>query len=208
MASKRSSRFAVIAFVICFAGSSSLLGAQSLELMPFGGYRFGGDFFELVAERPVDLDGSPAVGFVLNVPLSDGLQVEAMITHQNAHLSMPGGAVFSRNAPAHYSRPPARWRIARVRRRPCPPLLTGVLGLTRYAAEGNSEVRFTLGAGGGVKLFPFNHIGFRLDGRLYTTFIDADAKFLACAPGTCITAVHVDVVWQAEFSPGIIFRLR
>ncbi len=208
MASKRPSPLAAIAFVICFAGSSSLLGAQSLELMPFGGYRFGGDFFELVADRPVDLDGSPAVGFVLNVPLSDGLQVEAMVTHQNAHLSMPARPFF----------PAARLHMTvdhlqggglrefadgRVR-----PFLTGVLGLTRYATEGNSEVRFTVGAGGGVKLFPVNHIGLRLDGRLYTTFIDADAKFLACAPGTCITAVHVDVVWQAEFSAGIIFRLR
>jgi hypothetical protein len=38
------------------------------------------------------------------------------------------------------------------------PFLTGVLGLTRYAAEGaNSEIRFTAGAGGGVKLFPVSH---------------------------------------------------
>ena len=32
-------------------------------------------------------------------------------------------------------------------------------------------------------------------------------RFLACAPGTCITAVHVDVVWQAEFTAGLIVRL-
>ena len=51
------------------------------------------------------------------------------------------------------------------------------------------------------------HVGLRLDGRVYTTFVDADARFVACAPGTCVTSLHVDVVWQAELSAGIVFRL-
>jgi len=88
------------------------------------------------------------------------------------------------------------------------PFLTGVLGLTRYASDGNSEVRFTIGAGGGVKLFPVSHVGLRLDGRVYSTFLDGDTRFVACGSGTCLTSLHVDVVWQAEFSAGIVFRLR
>jgi hypothetical protein len=88
------------------------------------------------------------------------------------------------------------------------PFVTGVLGLTRYAADGDSEVRFAVSAGGGVKLFPLSHIGLRLDGRVYATLIDADARFLACSPATCITALRVDVVWQAEFTAGVVFRLR
>jgi hypothetical protein len=176
--------------------------------MPFGGYRFGGDFFEIVAERDVDLDGAAAFGFVLNVPLSHGLQVEALLTHQSAHVSVP---------PRLFG-PPTRWHITvdhlqggglqeftdgRVR-----PFVTGVVGLTRYAALAESEIRFTVGAGGGVKLFPLSRVGVRLDGRVYSTFVDADATFLACGPGLCVTALHVDLVWQAEFSAGIVFRLR
>ena len=71
-----------------------------------------------------------------------------------------------------------------------------------------SAIRFTTGAGGGVKLFPTSHFGVRLDSRLYATFVDADLRFLACTPGTCISSVNVDVVWQAEFSAGLIVRLR
>ena len=197
-----------LALVICLVAFAAPLRAQGVEFMPFGGYRFGGDFFELVAEHPADLDGAPALGFVLNVPLSDGLQVEAMVTRQTAHVSIPTGPLTAAT----------RWHISvdhvqggglrefssgRVR-----PFLTGVLGLTRYAAEGNSEIRFTTGAGGGVKLFPVPHVGLRLDGRLYATFVDADMRFLACSPGTCITAVNVDVVWQAEFTAGLVVRLR
>ena len=197
-----------IACVICLAGMAVPAFAQPVEVMPFAGYRFGGDFFELVAEHAVDLDGSPALGFVVNVPLWNGLHVEGLLTHQNAHVSIPNRPVDSAT----------RWRITvdhlqagglqefadgRVR-----PFVTGALGLTRYAAEGNSEVRFTASAGGGVKLFPFSHVGVRLDGRVYTTLIDADARFMACSHSTCITAINVDVVWQAEFTAGIVFRLR
>ena len=88
------------------------------------------------------------------------------------------------------------------------PFLTGLVGLTRYAAEGDTEVRFTVGVGGGVKLFPVSNVGLRLDGRLYATFVDAAARFLACAHGACISAIEVDVVWQAEFTAGVVFRLH
>ena len=200
---------AAMALVACLLGHASPVRAQGVELAPFGGYRFGGDFFELLAARPVDADGSPAVGFVLNVPISAGLQVEALVAHQDAHVAIPARP---------YPGPPARVRITvdhlqagglqelddgRVR-----PFLTGVLGLTRYAAPGDSEIRFTAGAGGGVKLFPLSSIGFRLDGRVFATLVDADAGALACSSGVCLTALHVDVVWQAEFSAGVVFRLR
>jgi hypothetical protein len=200
--------FGLVALTTCLAGNTSALRAQSVELSPFGGYRFGGDFFELIAEDAVDRDGAAALGFVVNVPLSNGLQVEALFTQQSAMVSNP---TWPRN-------PATRWRATvghaqigglqefaagRVR-----PFLTGALGLTRYAAEGDSEVRFTVGAGGGVKLFPLSHVGVRLDGRFYSTFVDGDVWFLACSPGTCVAALHVDVVWQAEFTAGIVFRLR
>ena len=197
----------VLASAIWLIGMTVPAGAQNVEIMPFGGYRFGGDFFELVSQHPVDLDGAPALGFVLNVPLYNGMQFEGLFTHQQAHVSIP----------AQPFDPATRWHITvdhlqggglqefatgRVR-----PFLTGVLGLTRYAAEGENEVRFTVGAGGGVKLFPLTHVGLRLDGRLYTTFVDADATVLACSPGACIAAVNVDLVWQAEFTAGIVFRI-
>jgi hypothetical protein len=208
MAAQRSLACSAIALVVCLAGQASSLEAQSVELMPFGGYRFGGDFFELIAGRPLDLDGSPALGLVVNVPLSNGLQVEALVTKQDATVSMPTEPFHPATA-LHATVGHAQvgglqeFTDGRVR-----PFLTGLLGLTRYATEGDSEVRFTIGAGGGVKLFPLPHVGFRLDGRLYTTFVDADARFIACASGTCVTALHVDVVWQAEFTAGVVFRFR
>lgn len=208
MPSKRLASLGAIAFMVCLAAHPQTVAAQGVELMPFSGYRFGGDLFELASGYPVDQDGSPAVGVVVNVPLSNGMQVEAMVTQQRASVPIaipPFGRAALRRVKVGIAQVGGLQELSGGRIRP---FLTGVVGLTRYASEENSEVRFTVGAGGGVKLFPLPRIGFRLDGRLYTTFVDADLQYLACTPGTCLTALHVDMVWQAEFTAGIIFRLR
>ena len=197
-----------LVLVVVLLATASPSWAQGIELMPFAGYRFGNDFFELLSGRAVDTDGSPALGVVVNVPLHNGLQVEALVTQQQATFFVPAGPL----------QPDTRWRATvahaqvgglqefdsgNVR-----PFLTGLLGLTRYATAGDSEVRFTIGAGGGVKLFPTSTIGFRFDTRVHATFVDANATVAACGSGRCLTAFDVDMVWQTEFTAGIVFRLR
>lgn len=182
--------------------------AQAFEITPCVGYRFGGDFFEIAAARPVDRDGALSLGVLVNVPLRDGLQVEGFFTHQAA------------NVPAAQSiaRPAATWRVAvehfqggglqefgagNVR-----PFLTGTLGLSRYAAGGDNEIRFTVAAGGGVKLRTSRRVGVRFDARVFTTFIDVDGRAVACTTGVCFFDVSTDVVWQAEFTTGLVFTVR
>jgi hypothetical protein len=194
----------VVAFL---AGDVSPLRAQAVEVAPFGGYRFGGDFFEIVTARPVDLDGAATRGVAVNVSLSHGLWLEGLFTHEGASLTVPVAGAFG---------PPTRMRVTidhwlggglqefggRVR-----PFAIALIGLTRYANGTDSEIRFTVSAGGGVKLFATKHIGVRLDGRLFATIIDADATLYACSPGRCLLALNADVVWQAEFTTGLVFRL-
>jgi len=182
--------------------------AQTVEVTPFVGYRFGGDLFERVTLQPVDLDGAKTVGAVVNVKVrNDGVFVEGLFTHQEARLTSFGGPFA----------PPTDWRITvdhfqggglqefgatrRVR-----PFLTGLLGLTHYAAGTDSEIRFTTGAGGGVKLMPVRHVGVRLDGRLFATFADLDGRGFACAPGVglCTVAFNADIVWQTEFTAALV----
>ena len=208
MPPKCSASAGAILLVMCLVAPAHEANAQGVEVMPFSGYRFGGDFFELATGHPVDTDGAPAVGVVVNVPLDNGMQVEAMVTQQRASVPI---ALTPFNRAATQRVTVANAQVGglqelldgRVR-----PFLTGMVGLTRYASEIDSEVRFSVGAGGGVKLFPARRVGLRLDGRLFTTFVDADLRFLACSPGTCITALHVNMVWQAEFTAGIVFRLQ
>ena len=192
----------------CTLGAAAPASAQTVEIAPVAGYRFGGGFFELVTGHPVDLDGAVSRGVVLAVPLSTGFQLEGLFTHQQAHVHVPAQGL----------RPAASWPITvdhwqagglqELGRGSVIPFLTGTLGLTRFAAPGDSEIRVTAGAGGGVKVFPWRYIGVRLDGRVFATFVDADARVGACSNGVCFLSFYADVLWQADFTCGIVFRFR
>jgi hypothetical protein len=195
-------RWAVVAWIVCLPATAS---AQTVEISPVGGYRFGGGFFERVTQQEVDLDGAPSVGVVVNVLLYDGLFVEALVTHQEASVTVPQ-SVFG---------PATRWGITVDHyeagglqeffdRRRTRPFLTGLLGLTRYAADGDNEIRFTVAAGGGVKLMPVPRFGIRLDGRVFATFVEAEGRAIACSPGICLAAFEADIVLQAEFTVGLV----
>ena len=178
--------------------------AQTVEIAPFIGYRFGGDFYELTTNRTVDTDGAQSIGLIGNVRLSSDLFFEAFFTHQEAHVTIPSNLSQSssrvRVTVNHFQAGGLReLEPGRVR-----PFLTGTLGLTHYEAEGNHEVRFSLAAGGGVKLYPTRHLAVRFDGRVFATIVDADADALFCSPGVCFGSFDVNAVWQAEFTAAIV----
>ncbi len=206
----RNHRYGVALLILsgCLGMSNTVLAQPAtphVEIAPIGGYRFGGDLFERVTGQSVDLDGAPAVGGVVSVPTHDGFYIEALFSHQRANVTVP----------ATESVPATRWRIdvdhwqggglqefgTRTRVRP---FLTGMLGLTRYAAEGDNEIRFSVAAGGGVKLMPMPRLGLRLDGRVYATFVDAEGQAIACTPGICLFSLDAAIVWQMEFTAGIV----
>ena len=195
--------------ICCLLSGATTLRAQSIEIAPFGGYRFGGDFFVLLSGQPVDLDGAVAFGAAVNVslPAWDGLQIEALFSREQADLSLEasplGQASLARLTVDHWLAGGLQ-EFGNGRARP---FLTGLVGLTHYSGAEDSEIRFTVGAGGGVKLFPSRHVGVRLDGRVYATSVDADVGVAACGGGgTCLVAFRADIVWQAEFTAGVVLR--
>ena len=80
-----------------FAGPSS---AQTVEAAPLAGYRFNNDLFEAATNRPVDSDGAPVVGGVVNVGMGGGLWFEALFTRQEAEVPLPSRPVRRRRARA------------------------------------------------------------------------------------------------------------
>lgn len=181
---------------------AALASAQTVEVAPFAGYRFGGDLFELATDHPLDLDGSPVFGGAVSVELSNGQWFEALFTHQQADVDLPGGP----HGPSLRTRAVVNHWLAGGRQDlgtgRATPFVTGFLGLTHYGANGDDEVRFTLGGGGGVKVLLQRHLDLRLDGRVFTTFVDVDAA--ARCSGGCLVGLNVNVVWQAEFTAGLV----
>jgi len=192
--------------VIALLAWSAPASAQGVEIAPFGGYRFGGDLFELAAGHSLDADGAPALGVVLDFPLWSGFQIEGLVSRQESDVFVPlvpSGALARRRISVD------QWHGGALQEfidGPVRPFLTSTFGLTRYAADFDTEVRFALSVGGGVKLFPSSHVGLRLDSRVIATFVDASGNAFACTPGACLIALHVNVAWQAEFSAGVVFK--
>jgi hypothetical protein len=179
-------------------------GAQGVEITPFGGYRLGGDLYEEAAGVSLDVDGAPSVGAMVDIPLDANTALAVFYTHQQARVDIPGppGTAGSRQTLAidHLMVGGTEELMpGRVR-----PFLTGALGLTRFGASSDYEVRFSVAAGGGVKLMPTRHVGLRLDGRVYAVFVDGDAEGGICAPGGCIIGLDVSMLWQAEFTAGLV----
>jgi hypothetical protein len=199
---------ASFAVAMCVLAHAASVCAQGIEITPFAGYRFGGDFFEIVTGRAIDRDGAPSVGAVVDVPLGYGLQVEGLFTHQSASLplgpTLTGTVAHAHAIVEHYQAGGLQeFGLGRAR-----PYLTGSLGVTRYALSGDNELRLAVAGGGGVKLFPTSAIGVRLDGRIFTTFVDVNGGATVCTTGRCFVQLHVDLVWQAEFVAGLVVRLR
>lgn len=191
--------------LLSLAAPAAAQPPDRVEVSVFGGYRFGGDFYEIASGRPVDNDGATSFGVAVNIPLTLDTQIEALITHQQARFVAPA-----------LGSPDARFRVTvdhyqvggltelgGVRARP---FLTGLIGLTRYEASGDHELRLSGSVGGGVKLFPSPRAGVRLDGRVFATLVDADFDALACGAGLCFGSVNAWVVWQAEFTTALIVR--
>jgi hypothetical protein len=196
----------VFGILACAARGAEGQTLDGVEVTAFGGYRLGGEFYEIASGRPVDTDGAPAFGVLLNIPFTRETQIEALITHQQARFTLEGadGAHGTRLRVTvdHYQVGGlSELGSGRVR-----PFLTGLLGLTRYEASGDHEIRISGSAGGGVKLFPGPRVGLRLDGRVFATLVDADADVLVCSPGICVGSIDAWVVWQAEFTAGVVIR--
>jgi hypothetical protein len=195
--------YAALSLGLMLSTLARTASAQTVQVAPFGGYRFGGDLYEEITATPLDIDGAPSIGASLDVFTGRGLSVTFIYSHQEARVDVPRTDA----APQRVRLSIDHWHLGgtqEVGRGPLRPFFLGTLGLTRFGGGGESEIRFSLGAGGGVKLLPTRHLGARLDGRVYAVFLDGDATTGICTPGVCVIGLDVSVVWQAEFTAGVI----
>ena len=181
--------------------------AQTVEVTPFVGYRVGGGFFSVAAGRVVDDDAAPSVGLLVNVGVgmaTPGLKLEGLFSREEMRVEVRPYSLFESSTIVRVEVDQIQlggiqeFGQTRVR-----PFVSGLLGLTRYAAAGDTEVRFSVGAGGGVKLFATRNIGLRLDARTYVTFVDVDGAWV-CGGNRCLIGFDVSPIWQGDFTAGLI----
>ncbi len=178
-------------------------GGQSLlEVSPFYGYRFGGGIESVYGQDLAFQDGR-AYGLSLDYsPNRDaGLKFELLWSRQDSgmNLNATGGE-------KHIGLTIDEFQVGGVMETEygrLRPYVTGLVGATLFGPEGaDSDVRFSISIGGGVKYFLFKNLALRADVRGYCTVVESDSAFISSG-GVTVAHFSGTTLWQGEVSGGL-----
>ena len=197
---------------------SSAIAAESagqknyrFQVTPFAGYRVGGTFEDELTEAELDLDEDSSFGLVLNMRESANTEWEVAYSHQNTRIDtanlVNGGGDLDLDVDylqfgGTYIGP---HDLAR-------PFLVATIGLARFdpaESQLDSETYFAFSIGGGVKLWPANRFGLRVEGRFYGTVLDSESKIFCTSSAEasgCLISTKAEMLWQWEMMLGAIMR--
>ena len=186
-------------------GMSPLL-AQKVEITPFGGYQMGGSIEVLAGTLRIKDNWN--FGVILDYTLRPGFQLELIYSHQDSELRLKQPLlepIYLMDVAVEYYHIGALRELKGGKVRP---FVTGTVGVTHFnpkAAGLSSEWRFSANVGLGVKVFPSERIGLRLQGRLMLPIINGGADFFV-GPGGGYVIASGEILVQWDVSAGLILR--
>lgn len=182
-----------------------------IELTPFAGWRFGGQFELTGSNQTLSLADASSYGLLLNFRQHSNTQWEILYSRQRTDTSAIG-------APLNSAAVDLDIQVLQgggtyqgdgdtVR-----PYLAATIGGTHIRAEANgsqSDTFFSFSLGLGLQLRPTERLGLRLEARGYGTLTDSQSElFCRTGPDQNICALRIEgtVLWQLETFAGIVFR--
>ncbi len=182
----------------------TIAGAVDVEISPLLGYRFGGQFEEETTNRDVDVKEAAAFGLAVDVEYAPDRMVEVFYSRQSTEIEDTNPTI---DVDVEYFQIGG---VAEFTQDSYTPYAVGTIGATRFSPDGDfdSETRFSLTMGGGVKWFFNERWAARVEGRAYFTFFDSEAQVFCVSSGgaVCLFRTSSSVVWQIEALAGVTFR--
>jgi hypothetical protein len=197
--------------VLMFASPASA-DNRRFEVMPFGGYRVGGDFDvedeQGVELRSADLDEDVSWGIELAYYRDRNAYYELLFSRQTSQFDDNDPALGGVDLTTDYiqfggtllfdSEP---WIL---------PYLSLTIGLTRFDADGfGSEYKFSGSLGTGLRLPVNDRLSFVAGIRGYGTLIDSDTELFCVSgggQGSCVVRTSGDIFFQGEATVGVALR--
>lgn len=184
-------------------------GAYRFELTPQVQYRFGGTLSgEDSAISSVDLDVNDGEGFgvTFDIPLSRSLQLELLASRQATELRFDeglfGGTADVADIDITYLHAGILFQGGN---RDVSPFFVASAGATRLDPDvpgADSETRFSVSLGGGVKVFFNEHVGMRFEGRGFWTAVGDNNN--QCDRYSCWDDYNDNDLTQGVASAGLI----
>ncbi len=175
--------------------SSAQIRAGTVEISPFAGYLFGGNFprgTNALFDTRVDVDDHLTYGARLGWNVTSKVELEAQASRTETRFVTPGSHVlFSPDTGKRlgdleidYFLGYGTFNFGHGRVVPYVTVGAGAARLDPDVCRGaakpcqnpSTDTRFTASLGGGLKVFANPHVGFRFDGRYYATYLRRDDR--------------------------------
>lgn len=182
----------------------TIAAAVEVEISPMVGYRFGGEFTVDATDEDVDVKEAASFGLAVDVEYAPDRMVEVFYSRQATEIEDVSPSLdvdveyFQIGGVAEFSQPNYT------------PYTVGTLGVTRFSPDGDldSETRFSLTFGGGVKWFLNDQWAIKVEGRAFFTIFDSQTEVFCVSSGgaVCQFRASGSLVWQVEANAGVTFR--
>ncbi len=190
------------------ASTPAVAQKERFEITPYYGHSFLGGFEiddKEFGRLDLEIDDAEATGVVIGIPLQRNLHLELFVNEQETDFKLDRGPFLGTanlgGMDVSYYHAGVSWTASMGQVRPFASLSAGV---TRLAPDSDflpeSEDRFSVGLGGGLKVFFADHVGLRLDARLLVTNTSEED---ACCRGCCYGTEGDDLV-QGLVSAGLV----
>lgn len=199
--------WAIACLVAGLAQAGSAQDLKQVEFTPLFGYTLSGGLEDEDTGEDFEIDDGDCFGGIVDIRVSEMAQIEFFFSRQETSLEFDEGLfsgqeIFDLDVDYYhlggtYIILDGDWQ----------PFVVGTLGVTRLdpdASGADSDTRFSIGLGGGVRYFPTEHFGLYLGARGFFTFIGGDTIFRSEAGATTIV-VDSNGLWQAQLQAGAIF---
>ena len=208
---------APVILILLGAYSTALAQDYNVEVTPFGGYRFGGDFDvtdgngDSDAGSSVKLRDAGSYGVLLDLRHSDVTTYQFLYSEQSttADVNDPDASLSTVDTTLRIL------QFGGTYRGPgdvVQPYLAATIGGTniRTSANGSQSDTFFSGSiGVGVNVMPTNRVGFRFEARAYGTLTDSDTDlFCQTGPELNVCAVRVKGTILSQFETFAGFTVR
>jgi hypothetical protein len=197
------------------AAPEARAAGPEFEITPFGGYRIGGQFetpeTQTAASQDVDLEDGGSWGVDIGLYRDRTSFYEFLYSTSSTELDTTDPTLAALDVKTEYYHVGGTLLFADERW--WAPWFSFTVGATRFSAGGgyDSDTKFSVAAGGGVRV-PFNdYVAATAGVRGYLTFVESDTDFLCVSTGTqggCLLNSTGSTWFQFEGLIGITVGFR